>query len=244
MAHNASELTRKEMKAPDAFQQTAGKAAGWVTTHQKQIVWVVVGAVGVLALALGGNAWLDSRKVAAGGALYEVLNDADGQVSSVPLPGVGAPIFPTTEAQQRAVLARVDDLRRNFGSSEAAHTAGLAAGAAQLRLGAYDAAISEYESYLSRAKTGDSLAFLALEGLAFAKEAKGDVAGAIAAFDREQKEIPARADRAALEKARLLVRSGKADEARKVLQAYPQDFKDSPLRPDAEKMLASLPAAK
>jgi hypothetical protein len=244
MAHNASELTRKEMKAPDAFQQTAGKAAGWVGSHQKQLVWVVVGAVAVLALALGGNAWLDSRKMAAGGALYAALNDADGQVSSVPLPGVGVPIFPTAEAQQRAVLARVDEVRRDFGSSEAAHTAGLAAGGAQMRLAAYDAAISEYEAYLSRAKPGDSLTFIALEGVAFAKEAKGDLAGAIAAFEREQKDVPGRADRAALERARLLVRAGKADDARKVLQAYPQDFKESPLRPDAEKMLASLPVAK
>jgi tetratricopeptide (TPR) repeat protein len=244
MAHNASELTRKEMKAPDAFQQTAGKAAGWVSTHQKNIVWVVVGAVGLLAVALGANSWLDSRKMSAGGALYATLNDADGQVSSVPLPNVGVPVFPTAEAQQRAVLARADELRRDYASSDAAHTAGLAAGAAQMRLGAYDAAISEYESYLAKSKPGDSLAFLALEGVAYAKESKGDVPGAIAAFERVQSQAPGRADRAALERSRLLARSGKADDARKILQAFPQDFKESPLRQDAEKQLAALPAAR
>jgi tetratricopeptide (TPR) repeat protein len=244
MAHNASELTRKEMKAPDAFQQTAGKAAGWVSTHQKQIVWIVVGAVGLFAVALGGKAWLDSRKMDAGGSLYAALNDADGQISSVPLPGVAVPVFPSAEAQQRSVLARADELRRNFGSSEAARTGALVAGAAQMRLGAFDAAISEYDAYLARARPGDSLAFLALEGVAYAKEAKGDVPGAIAAFERLQTQAPGRADRAALERARLLGRTGKVEEARKILQAYPQDFKESPLRSDAEKQLAALPATK
>jgi thioredoxin-like negative regulator of GroEL len=79
-----------------------------------------------------------------------------------------------------------------------------------------------------------------VEGIARAKEAKGDVPGALAAFERLQAQAPARADRASLERARLLARSGKADEARKLLQAFPQEFKDSQLRPEADKQLAAL----
>ncbi len=43
-----------------------------------------------------------------------------------------------------------------------------------------------------------------------------------------------------LERARLLARSGKPEEAKKLLQAFPQDFKDSQLRADADKQLAAL----
>jgi len=239
MSKNA-ELTRKEMKAPDAFQTAAGKAAEWISGKQKAIVAAVVGVLVVIAAALGGMSWWESRKDAAGGLLYRALDDADGQISSVPLPGVSVPLFPSSEAQFRSVLARADEVRRTYPNTPAARTATLAAAAANLRLAAWDAAIADYESYLASSKAGDSLAFVAVEGIARAKEAKGDVPGALAAFERLQAQAPARADRASLERARLLARSGKADEARKLLQAFPQEFKDSQLRPEADKQLAAL----
>ena len=240
MSKHAAELTRKDMKAPDAFQTAAAKAATWITGKQQVIVAAVLGALVVVAAILGVMAWMDSRKAAAGALLYRTLDDADGQISSVPLPGVSVPIFPNAEAQQRAVLGRADELRKTYPSSEAARTAALAAGAANLRLSAWDAAIADYESYLAGSGPGDSLAFLAIEGTARAKEAKGDLPGALAAFEKVQAQNPTRADRAALERARLLQRSGKTDDARKILVAFPQDFKESQLRPDADKQLAAL----
>ena len=238
MSKHAAELTRKDMKAPDAFQTAAGKAAAWISGKQKGIVAAVVGALVVVAVVLGAMAWMDSRKNAAGALLYRTLDDADGQISSVPLPGVFVPIFPNVEAQNRAVLGRADELRKSYPSTDAARTAALAAAAANLRLAAWDAAIADYESYLAQATPKDSLSFLAIEGIARAKESKGDLPGALAALDRLQ--TPSRADRAALERARLLARSGKPDEARKILVAFAQDFKDSQLRPEADKQLAAL----
>ncbi len=238
MSKHAAELTRKDMKAPDAFQTAAGKAAGWISGKQKGIVAAVVGALVVVAIVLGAMAWMDSRKNAAGALLYRTLDDADGQISSVPLPGVFVPIFPNVEAQYRAVLGRADELRKSYPSTDAARTAALAAAAANLRLAAWDAAIADYESYLAQATPKDSLSFLAIEGIARAKESKGDLPGALAALDRLQ--TPSRADRAALERARLLTRSGKPDEARKILVAFAQDFKESQLRPEADKQLAAL----
>jgi len=238
MSKHAAELTRKDMKAPDAFQTAAGKAATWISGKQKGIVAAVVVALVVVAVVLGAMAWMDSRKNAAGALLYRTLDDADGQISSVPLPGVFVPIFPNVEAQYRAVLGRADELRKSYPSTDAARTAALAAAAANLRLAAWDAAIADYESYLAQATPKDSLSFLAIEGIARAKESKGDLPGALAALDRLQ--TSSRADRAALERARLLARSGKPDEARKILVAFAQDFKDSQLRPEADKQLAAL----
>jgi predicted negative regulator of RcsB-dependent stress response len=238
MSKHAAELTRKDMKAPDAFQTAAGKAAAWISGKQKGIVAGVLGALVVVGAVLGALAWMDSRKDAAGALLYRTLDDADGQISSVPLPGVFVPIFPNAEAQYRAVLGRADELRKNYPSTDAARTAALAAAAANLRLAAWDAAIADYESYLAQATPKDSLSFLAIEGIARAKESKGDLPGALAALDRLQ--TPSRADRAALERARLLARSGKPDDARKILLAFAQDFKESQLRPEADKQLAAL----
>ncbi len=244
MSKHADELTRKDMKAPDAFQTAAAKAATWLTGKQQTIVAIVVGALVVVAVILGAMAWMDARKSTAGALLYRTLDDADGQVSSVPLPGVSVPIFPSTEAQYRSVLGRADELRKTYPSTDAARTAALAAAAANLRLAAWDAAIADYEAYLAGSAPQDSLAFIAVEGIARAKEAKGDVPGAIASLEKLQNTAPARADRAVLERARLLAGSGKADEARKLLQAFPQDFKDSQLRGDADKQLAALGGTK
>lgn len=244
MSKHAAELTRKDMKAPDAFQTAASKAATWVSGKQKTIVAAVVAALVVVAIVLGGMSWWDSRKNAAGGLLYRTLDDADGQISSVPLPGVTVPLFPSSEAQQRAVLARAEELRKAYPSTDAARTATLAAGGANLRLGAFDAAIADYEAYLAGSSAKDSLAFVAIEGVARAKEGKGDTAGALAAFERLQTQAPSRADRASLERARILAKTGKGDEARKLLEAFPQDFKESQLRPEADKQLASLGGAR
>ena len=242
--HHAAELTRKDMKAPDAFQADASKAATWVSGKQQAIVGAVVAALVAIAIVLGGMSWWDSRKSTAGGMLYRTLDDADGQISSVPLPGVTVPLFPSSEAQQRAVLARADELRKEYPSTEAARTVLLAAGAANLRLAAYDAAVAEYEAYLAGTSPKDSLAFVAIEGVARAKEGKGDTAGALVAFEKLQGQAPARADRAALERARILAKTGKGEEARKLLEAFPQDFKESQLRPEADKQLASLGGAR
>jgi hypothetical protein len=244
MSKHAAELTRKDMKAPDAFQTAASKAATWVSGKQKAIVGAVVAALVVIAIVLGGMSYWDSRKGVAGGLLYRTLDDADGQISSVPLPGVTVPLFASAEAQQRAVLARADELRKTYPSTEAARTATLAAAGANLRLAAFDAAIADYEAYLAGAAPKDSLSFVAIEGIARAKESKGDAAGALVAFERLQNQVPARADRAALERARLLAKTGKADEARKLLEAFPQDFKESQLRPEADKQLAALGGAR
>jgi Tetratricopeptide repeat-like domain len=206
MSKHAAELTRKDMKAPDAFQSAAARAAAWISGKQKAIVAAVLFALVVVAAVLGGMAWWESRKDAAGALLYRALDDADGQISSVPLPGVTVPIFPSTEAQYRAVLGQTDELRKRYPSTEAAHTGALAAAAANLRLGTWDAAIADYESYLAKASPKDTLSFLAVEGIARAREAKGDVPGALAALEKLQAETASRADRAALERARLLAK--------------------------------------
>jgi tetratricopeptide (TPR) repeat protein len=234
------ELTRKEMKEPDKFQAAAGEAAGWMSTHRKGVLGVlgVLGAAVVIAIAV--SAWQAHRAEQAGAALAAVATAMQGEVSTVPLPGVPGPFFPSEEARQRAVLEAAEKVRGEFGGTAAAHTATLAAGDAHYRLGEWDQAIAAYQAYAAEAKPGDSLLFGALEGIGLAEEAKGNLDGAAQAFERMGREVPAQSARADLERARVLAQAGRTADARALLQTFPEQHKDSPLVGEAADRLAKL----
>ncbi len=243
MTKHEHELSRKEMKGPDQFQVAFGRVATWVASNEKRVAWIAAGLIAVVVLGFGVSAWTGSREEKAAELLYKALEDMDGVISSVPVPSLSAPTFKTPEEKQRAVLAASEEVRRQYPSSAAAHTATLAAGQAHFRLGEHDQAIAAWEEYVRSAKDGDSLRFAALDGIARAQEAKGALDQAAATFDRLATEAIFYRDRATLERARLLAKAGKADEARKILQAFPTDFKDSQLRPEAQELLARLGGA-
>ncbi len=235
------DLTRKEMKGPDWFQAKAVETAAWVSRNQKRLVLAGGGALAVLAVALGISAWMAERQVKAGALLYRTLEAVDGEISSVPLPGLGRKVFATAAERDRAVVAAAAEVIRAYPSSAAARTAALAAGDAHLRQGEWDAALQSYQRFLS-GPAEDSLRFSALEGVAAAHEGKGDLAQAASDYERLGAEVVAFKDWAALERARVLARAGKAEEARGILKRFPEDFKDSPLRAEAEDRLRRLGA--
>ncbi|HZZ84550.1 MAG TPA: tetratricopeptide repeat protein [Anaeromyxobacteraceae bacterium] len=233
-------ITRKEMKGPDKFQVAAGEAAGWAKTHEKQIAGGVVAALLVAAVVLGIGQYLRARELKAGALLYRALDAADGEISTVPLPGVQKPLFKSDAERQQAVLSASDDLRRQYPSSDAARTAELLAADAQLRLGKPDQAIGSYQAWLGGAARTDSLRFTALEGLASAHEAKNDLDAAAKDYEQLGREVSFYKDRATLERARVLAKAGKVDEARKALSTFAEDFKDSPLKTEAQERLIRL----
>jgi tetratricopeptide (TPR) repeat protein len=232
-------LSRKEIKGPDQFQVAATQAAGWMAERRKQVVigGVVVLAVAVLATVLV-NARV-SREREAGALLYRVVEAAGGEISSVPLSGVPAPLFKTDEERQRAVIDAAQKLRDRHADSRAAITATLMMGHAQYRLGEWDKALESYRAFLAAAPSDDSMRFAALDGVAHALEAKGELDGAVKAWD-EAAGVKSYADRAALEKARILAKAGKPDEARQILTGFAEQHKESSLRAEAAEQLARL----
>ncbi|HEY7725642.1 MAG TPA: hypothetical protein VH880_09925 [Anaeromyxobacteraceae bacterium] len=236
----AGDLSRKQIKAPDRFQVFAAGAAEWLAA--RRALAAVTAGVLVLAVASAAavHAGMRSSRERAGGLLYRALDAADGEVSPVPIPGVDRQIFATDEERQRAVAEAAGAVRARGGGKSAARTAALLSGSARLRLGEWDLALADFRSFLVEAPPDDPLRFAALDGVARAQEGKGDLEAAAAAFEQAGREVPSYADRAALERARVLVRAGKAGEARKLLEAFPQDHKDSPLRPEAQQRLARL----
>jgi len=236
----SAEMTRKDMKEPDKFQEVAGEAASWLTGHRRQTL-LLFGGIGVAALvALAVLGWRESRAARSGEMLAAVYAVADGQVSAVPLPGLPGPFYPTEAARQRAIADAASRLLAEYPGTPAAALGALAKGDASLRLGELDAAAAAYRTYLDGAPRGDALRFGALEGLALVDEAKGNLDGALAGFTRLATEVPAQADRADLEKARLLVKAGKAAEAKALLAGFAEAHKASPLASEAADRLTKL----
>ncbi len=233
-------ITRKDMKEPDRFQQAATQAASWIATRKRHVVAAGAVAVGLLVVIAILAAVERGRAEKAGAAASDLLAAVGGEISSVPLPGLPGPFYPTDEERQRAVVAAADRILKDFPRSGAADLAALAKGDALLRLRDFDGAKASYERFLSSAGKGDSLRFGALEGIALADEGKGDVDGAAKAYERMAREAPSVADRADLERARLLARAGRTADARGLLASFSSNHKESLLVGEASSDLARL----
>jgi tetratricopeptide (TPR) repeat protein len=233
-------ITRKDMKEPDKFQQAATQAASWIASRRRHVVLagaIAVGLVVLLAILSAVNAGREER---AGAAASDLLATMSGEVSAVPLPGMPGPFFPNEEARQRAVVAAAERVLSAHGGTAAARLAALALGDAHAKLREWDAAKSAYERFLAEAPKDDSLRFGALEGIALAEEGKGNLDQAAQAYERLGREAPAFADRADLERARVLAQAGKTADAKQLLAGFADRHKESLLTPEAAERLARL----
>jgi tetratricopeptide (TPR) repeat protein len=239
---NGSVLSRKDMREPDRFQVVANQAAAWVSARKKQVA--LVGGIAALALvAIAVVAAVQaSRAEAAGNAASALLELVGAPVVAKPGEGSIARTFPTDEAKQRAVIAEADKVAARHGGTRAGALALLVKADALYSLHEWDKAGAEYERFLQAAPADDSLRFGALDGLGLVAEAKGDLAGAAKAYERMAKDAPGFADRADLERARVLAAAGKKDEARQLLAGFAASHKDSPLAGQAAQRLADLGA--
>lgn len=239
---NPSVLSRKDMREPDRFQAVANQAASWLSARRK-LVALVGGAV-VLVLAVAGVVIgvQASRFEASGQATSGVLALVAAQVTEAPPAGNTAKTFPTEEAKDRAVIAEADKVLAARGVSPGTLLAVLAKANAHYGLKEWDAAAAQYARFLAEAKPDDSLRFLALENLGLVAEQKGDLAGAAQAFERMAKEAPAYADRADLDRARVLAAAGKAEEARQILTKFGETHPKSLLGREAAQQLQQLGA--
>jgi tetratricopeptide (TPR) repeat protein len=238
MSKTAHELTRKEMKGPDRFQVAAADAASWLGKHQKKVIVAAGAAVVIAVVGTGISYMVESGREQAGGLLYRAIDAASGEISTVLLPNFDRPTFKTAEEKQRAVLDAAAKVRERHGGTRAAATAALLEGDAHLALGEWDKAAAAYQGFLSAAPADDSLRFAGFDGIARAQEGKGDLEGAAKTYEKAA-EVALYKDRATLERARVLVKADKKDEAKKALEGI---AKDSPLSAEAQERLARLGA--
>jgi tetratricopeptide (TPR) repeat protein len=182
----AERLTRKELRAPDAFQKAGFQARDWLQDKQRL---VILGAVAML-LAGGGVAvasYLSNRgEVEASMALANALKVVERPVRTETQPSAepdAEPPFSSQSEKDEALVKQLSEVRQKYPRSRAAIAAELSIGEAQLRLGRPDDAMRAFEDFLKVIPSDNPLRAEALEGEGYAYEAKGQLDRALSSFD-------------------------------------------------------------
>lgn len=229
---NRARVKRKVKGAEsDAFQDGARRAG---RLARRRAPWVIGGIV-LVAGAVGGTIYAlhartearaEATRVLAEAAAYE----ARGQVGDPetlwgkdrPPP---VPIAETPEELDRRVESALETLGREYAGSPADVDGHLVRGARALRAGDPQAAIRHFQAFLDTADRDHPLRFLALEGLGVAKEAAGDLEGALEAFDALAG-APGSfyRDQALAHKGRVLEALGRTEEAIEVYKTYATEY--------------------
>nr|PZM91911.1 MAG: hypothetical protein DIU72_08320 [Pseudomonadota bacterium] len=233
----AEKLTRRELRSPDSFTRTAGNWLAWARQNPRETA-IAIGGLVLVLLVLGFVVDRGSIRVdpVAGGALSEALALVDRPVGQEA--GEGEESF-ASEAERRKALAEAfEAIRSNYGRSPAGLTATLALADVRYAEGDYDAALSLYESFLGKASADHSLRAFALEGKALALEGKGDLVGALVAF--EEVAQAGLQSRALYGKARIYERQQKWDEAREAWTKLKEEHGLTPEGREANRRLARL----
>lgn len=196
---------------------------------------MITAVVVTLAALIGGVVLYNSRvkgKASATRQLAEAARfESEGEIGDPALllgANRGKPVAPILkdEAERAAKTAEaLDALVAGAPQSDAALTGTLVRAGEQMRAGEAAAAEALYREFIDRSGAGHPLRFVAREGLAFAREAQGDLDGAIAELDRlaGDKGVFYR-DMALWHKGRILERQGKPEAALEVYRQYIAEY--------------------
>lgn len=242
----SDKMTKKELKAPDAFQKAGAEAVPFLEQHGKAIVGTVVGVLvlgGGFSIArefsergqlaadreLGSTLKVMARPVNAAGTL-------DEQTGELP--------FKTEAEKEEAVIKALSEFRAKNSGKRAAANAALPLGQALLRQGKADESLTLVEEYLKNSEAADPLRPQALEAKGYALEALKKPDEALAAFEQ----LAAANSGEFLQgmgkyhRARILLGQGKSEEAAKLfvdLQAAAPGSSAARLAADRVSLLAA-----
>ena len=233
-------ISRKDMKEPDKFQQAATQAAGWVAaggsvtgpSPAAQARSARSSSVVVLA------AVTPQREERAGAAASSCSRPCRGESLGGPAARLPGPVLPDRgggSARSSAARSRCSPST----ADGAAELAALAKGDAHPSSGV-GRREGRVRALPRRRRAGRLAPLRRARGARVIAEGQGRPRRRPRAFERLAKEAPAFADRADLERARVLAAAGKTEEARQVLAAFPEKHKESPLAPEAPQRLARL----
>jgi tetratricopeptide (TPR) repeat protein len=218
-------ITRKELlKKEDEFVSLSNRAAQFVSAHLKQIQYLVVSILIIIAIAIGAILYfrhMNKRALTAYNRAYKSLVS-----DSSPEPA---------EDNTEEAIVEFDRVMKKYGRTKMAKLAIPQLAYLQYDQGNYDEAISLYQKYLRRAKSDSIYASMVHFGLAAAYEAKGDYQAAISHL----KEIVDEKGHFLTEEAlfsvgRLYALSGQLEMSRDTFRDFVDQFKESPLLPLAK----------
>jgi tetratricopeptide (TPR) repeat protein len=210
-------MSRKELRAPDAFQRVGVEAEGWVAKHRNLVLGTVVVVLGVFFVVMLVRTLSDKKEEKARAALGTAIGVLSRPVQADLPPGEteeGTP-FKTEQERDTAAAAALSGVLSSYPGTNAAVTAMLPLAATQVRLGQLDSAIGNFEGYLRGARSSEPLRTAALDGLGHAREAKGELPQALEAYERMAREESAgfEAGMGSYNRARVLALMGKKQDA-------------------------------
>lgn len=214
--------TKKDLKAPDEFLTAFARITGWFRANAAKIVVVAAALVLALGGVLGTKAYIQWKETQAARDLRPYLDHARELLLS-PLPA-GEEELASLELSLSAHIAMHPD-------SRASVIARYFRGSIAYRRGEFDLSAEEFREAIGKFRTGELMDFLLRQGLAQALEAKGDFAGAAAAYRDAANAagIELQAEAQAGE-ARMLEYLGRPEEAASLYRRILADNPDTPMR--------------
>jgi predicted negative regulator of RcsB-dependent stress response len=165
--------TRKDLKGPDEFISAFSGAVAWARENRPKVLAAAGGLLLVLLGVFGTRAYLRWEENKANRDLWPQLNMAREALAS-----------PSAVDQEK--LARLEQfltahIGMHPGTAASVYARYYLAGIAFLR-GNYDSSAAQFRAAIDAGKAEGVMPFLLRTGLAQALEAKGDFAGATAAY--------------------------------------------------------------
>jgi tetratricopeptide (TPR) repeat protein len=236
---------RAELESPDAFLRTGGEIRDWIARKQKVFFGVVVAALGILLVGAVVRTVDSNKDAEAAKALASALEVLQRPVSAKPEPGATGDEqpFATQKDKDEAVVKSLEAFRAKYAGTQAAGTAALTEGQAQLRLGQPDAALASFDAFLKDRPGNDPLRALALEGKGYAYEAKGQLDQALSSYATlSDAKSSLLGGMGLYHQARIFILQGKKQDAAKVLSQISIDYPDSAAASLAKDRLDALAA--
>lgn len=209
--------TRRDLKGPDEFISTFGRAVAWCKENRTKVAAAVLGVAAVVAIGIGTSAYLRWEENKSARELWPHLNRAREF------------LLTPSEADPEKLAALEQFLAAHVNmhpSTRAAVYARYYLGSIAFFRGKYDLAAAQFRGGYETGKEEGILKYLLREGYARSLEAKGDYAAAAAAYRAAQAFADAEMKaQSQVGEARVLSLSGKKGDA---VALYRQLLKDSP----------------
>ncbi len=242
-AEEAAKAEADAAAVQDDFQARGFELVEWVQDNRAGVIGFLVTVV-IAGLGYGVYTVVDKgNNTAATAAWVGALDLWESPVGTDPNPDDNKKAYATADEKYKAARTAFEGVTKAHAGRGGATLSYLYIGHAALKSGDAAGAASAYQSFLDGCKADDPLRFAGYDGLAVAKEAAGDIKGAIAALEA----LVALADKvdedaALLSLGRLYQKDGDLDKARKRLETLQADFPESSLKVRADEFLASLGA--
>lgn len=239
-----------ELKEPDPFLKATIQLWDKLHAMRRQIGIALAVALGLVLVFAAVTAHNEGKAADAGAALGQALRIAQRPVESAeaekpetPPAPEDAP-FKTDAERQTALAAALKEVLAKYPDTDAARSARVALGDAQLKLGQLDDAQKSFADAVQAVPAGDPFRALAELGLARVAEARKDLAAATVAYETLQHDAPHAflRDVAGLGRARMLEKQGKKQEAAVAYQEVRDGFQGTEASRTATSRLALLSA--